>query len=557
NHTAHLNAREYDAESHEKAVNNILIGEGGADRLEGGQGDDILVGGEGFDTYVYRPGDGEDTIVDADGQGAIEIERDGVRQRVLLGVHHPHDPEGTYGSPHTGVSYSWSGQAGDDLKIQVAGSGTLTLKSYQPGALGIKLVSAAPLPSPKETLTGTPGDDFDDVTPGPYLGHSNISGGQVDFNVAEDGSILPQGKSLRAPYRVGGVTEGWDIEAIHGLEGDDNITGGPSTRLLDGGAGNDWIKADWVSLSVPADPEVNGMVLLGGEGNDEIWASRRSALDDWIVAGPDTLPAGSDHDQVFGHGGADVIFGGVGNDWLAGGNGARLEWLLAYPRPDGDDILIGGPDESAVPDHDHLLGGAGSDYLYGGAGNDVLYGDADGGLNRTTWWVGSDEDGRDEYVFGWSGELGQHPIPLLPYSNSSPDDPSHNTLVMRYELPAQHPEGATLEAGRDTLYGGKGQDELFGGAQEDLLEGGADDDKLYGEGGNDTLYGGDGADELWGDKSVEVYHEDMRLREGGSLAEGTAYRYLYRLHRDGPDVAGDDLLDGGSGDDILRGGGGA
>ncbi|MGH2360706.1 MAG: calcium-binding protein, partial [bacterium] len=107
------------------------------------------------------------------------------------------------------------------------------------------------------------------------------------------------------------------------------------------------------------------------------------------------------------------------------------------------------------------------------------------------------------------------------------------------------------------MYGGKGQDELFGGAQDDLLEGGADADKLYGEGGNDTLYGGDGADELWGDKSVEVYNEDMRLREGGSLAEGTAYRYIYRLHQDGPEVAGDDRLEGGPGNDFLRGGGGA
>ncbi|MGH2360707.1 MAG: hypothetical protein ACRDGM_09245, partial [bacterium] len=200
------------------------------------------VGGEGFDTYVYRPGDGEDAIVDGDGLGAIEIERDGVRQRVLLGVHHPHDPEGSYGSPHTGVSYSWSGQAGDDLKIQVAGSGTLTLKSYQPGALGIKLVSAAPLPSPKETLTGTPGDAFDDVTPGPYLGHSNLSGGQVDSNLAEYIWILAKGKSLRALYRVGSAIEGWDIEAIHGLEGADNVAGGPSTRLLDGGAGDDGSK---------------------------------------------------------------------------------------------------------------------------------------------------------------------------------------------------------------------------------------------------------------------------------------------------------------------------
>jgi len=38
NHAAHLNAREYDTEGQEKAANNILIGEGGADTLEVARG---------------------------------------------------------------------------------------------------------------------------------------------------------------------------------------------------------------------------------------------------------------------------------------------------------------------------------------------------------------------------------------------------------------------------------------------------------------------------------------------------------------------------------------
>jgi hypothetical protein len=50
----------------------ILLGDnsgfiGGSDRLEGGTGDDLLMGGIGADTFVFRTGDGSDTI------GALEV----------------------------------------------------------------------------------------------------------------------------------------------------------------------------------------------------------------------------------------------------------------------------------------------------------------------------------------------------------------------------------------------------------------------------------------------------------------------------------------------------
>ena len=44
--------------------NDTLIGGKGNDTLIGGKGDDILTGGLGADTFVFRPGDGHDTITD-------------------------------------------------------------------------------------------------------------------------------------------------------------------------------------------------------------------------------------------------------------------------------------------------------------------------------------------------------------------------------------------------------------------------------------------------------------------------------------------------------------
>lgn len=45
-------------------ANDKLYGNGSADTLWGGAGNDILYGGEGVDTFIYKPGDGKDTIMD-------------------------------------------------------------------------------------------------------------------------------------------------------------------------------------------------------------------------------------------------------------------------------------------------------------------------------------------------------------------------------------------------------------------------------------------------------------------------------------------------------------
>jgi trimeric autotransporter adhesin len=54
--------------------NDTLLGQAGADILKGGKGDDKLLGGAGADTYEFATGDGNDTIIDSDGQGDIKID---------------------------------------------------------------------------------------------------------------------------------------------------------------------------------------------------------------------------------------------------------------------------------------------------------------------------------------------------------------------------------------------------------------------------------------------------------------------------------------------------
>ena len=54
-----------------KEGNDYLEGNADDDTLTGGTGNDILVGGNGTDTYLFKAGDGWDTIIDSDGLGSI------------------------------------------------------------------------------------------------------------------------------------------------------------------------------------------------------------------------------------------------------------------------------------------------------------------------------------------------------------------------------------------------------------------------------------------------------------------------------------------------------
>jgi hypothetical protein len=60
----------------------VLVGLSGSDILEGGEGDDTLIGGTdndrllggvGTDTYVFKSGEGKDSITDSDGLGSIVV----------------------------------------------------------------------------------------------------------------------------------------------------------------------------------------------------------------------------------------------------------------------------------------------------------------------------------------------------------------------------------------------------------------------------------------------------------------------------------------------------
>ena len=94
--------------------------------------------------------------------------------------------------------------------------------------------------------------------------------------------------------------------------------------------------------------------MFGEGGDDKLYGG----------LGSDWLDGGDGVDEINGDGGDDKLYGGLGNDLLDGGDGVDR-----VNGGDGADTVKGGLGND-------IIGGAiGDDYLYGEGGDDKLYGD--------------------------------------------------------------------------------------------------------------------------------------------------------------------------------------
>ena len=111
--------------------------------------------------------------------------------------------------------------------------------------------------------------------------------------------------------------------AAAGTSGADDLAGGADDDVIFGQLGNDWIQGD-------------GSVLdEQGRTTVQVHVTRRS-VEDWAGVGTDG------NDWVEGNGGADIVFGGLGQDDLIGGSSSLYSLGSAAQRPDGGDVLFGG-----------------------------------------------------------------------------------------------------------------------------------------------------------------------------------------------------------------------
>jgi Ca2+-binding RTX toxin-like protein len=585
------------------------------DQLTGGTGNDILKGGKGNDTYLFKTGDGHDTIIDVDGLGQIKV-----NDIPLTGGTETTAGSGLWFSADKKFAYGLMPQSdGTKTLIIISGTDQITVKNFTSGNLGINLTGGAALP-PSAITSHTTGTPYSATPHEVITGDASISEYTA---VGNYGEVTGSGKLNGNDFDnrlVGGsgndLLKGWNgRDVLVGNDGMDQLYGGSEDDALYGGIGNDYLDggtgADVLAGGVGAD------ILIGGDGNDYLFGggSYIALSSDWSVTSTDSqhfsfnkftglYSLDGDGDDVISGGlGNDTASGGEGNDFLSGDDGD--DQLTGDSENDtlmggaGNDKLIGDGAESNSPDNyifpqfhgddyidggdgnDAISGDGGADQLYGGVGDDTITGDA---LNIPIEYQGADYldggdgndklygGGKDDTLFGGAGndflqgdviasEIGGIGNDFLDGGNG--DD----TLL-----------GG---GGADQLFGGDGADKLYGDSADtavadqgaDYMEGGAGNDSIEGLGGNDTMLGGDGDDSLFGGSGNDslLGGDGIDYLDGGSgedyLEGGIGNDTLYGgddkdilLGGDGDDVmhgdGGDDSLDGGIGADQLSGGDG-
>lgn len=563
-----------------------LRGEAGNDRILGLDGNDFVHGGAG-DNELYG-GDGDDFITTSESvpgngvlrDGANLVEGDAGNDIILAGS----GADRIFaGSGNDFVS------AGPGRDVVSGGDGHDTLfggagdDEIYGGDGDDRIVGGVDPARDKSDLASIDSSDRDVIYAG--AGFDTVHGGiDDDLIFGESGDdVLRGGSGVDTIYGAAGIDE------IYGDEGDDELYGDDDNDYISGGVGRDRIRGGRGDDRI--DGDADGDAMFGETGNDVISGGGGDDLidgaegDDELAgdAGADRIDGGAGHDQLFGHsragtgddGAADELNGGDGDDWASGGGGDDILYgeagIDSLHGNDGDDRiyagtgigdalfggrgndLIAGSDEGSVTDPDFsdlILFG---DVIFGGEGNDTIFSlggadfiSADDGDDRVDSGAGAD------FIRGGNGDD-------VLYAGVGYGD--------RIEGEAGDDMIYGADLGQDTLLGGAGNDRLFGqglddvlsgGDGDDELDGGAGTDQIFGETGNDTLHGGGGnGDVLEGGTGSDVLNgsdDGADIIRGGD-GRDTAYGFGGNDVLDGG--LDDDILDGGDGDDLLLGGAGS
>ena len=319
-----------DAESGEE-----LIGTSGSDRLEGLRGDDLLSGLNGADTYVFNRGDGRDAIEDNGSTSSTQIdviEINGYVAGEIIFQTSLSDPNNLL------ISFEGStdeilvvggidGSTADRIELVRLADGAewtysqmIALALENAGTTGDDGISGGSNP---EVLSGGLGNDF-------------LSGGDAsDLYIFNRGdgrdAIEDNGAADTDRLEIRGYTP---AEAILSREGTGG-TGGDDLRITFVGTDDEIILYNAIDGSY-------------GDGIEEI------AFDDgtvWTPAEIRTMLVEQDQtsgdDRINGFGYAETIEGGLGNDFLSGGDASDL---YIFNRGDGRDAI----EDNGAADTDRL-----------------------------------------------------------------------------------------------------------------------------------------------------------------------------------------------------------
>ena len=524
-----------------QTTNDLIVGRGGNDTLDGGDGtdflrgdagDDSLSGGAGNDTLAGNAGD--DTLSGGAGNDRFRFDASDSGTNVVAGGDGADDE----------INLLLDDAAG--TAVTVAASGTDVTIQTTTGATVQTITGDAAVE--RLGISGSSGNDT--LTVGDLaatgIGNRNL---RADL---EDGDDSFDGRDATTGMRV------------RGLGGDDTLRGGSGNDTLDGGNQNtgsgsgDVVSYDHLTSDLLADLS-NRFATSAESGTDTL-----DRLETVIGgAGNDTITGDASNNRLVGNAGNDSLTGGAGDDTLAGEAGNDV-----LDGGDGIDVIdfsaIGAEDLSiTVTDATVTTAAFGTDTLtsiegiFGGAGNDSLTGD--GNTNRMNGGAGNDTistAGGNDTIIGSTGNdsldagdgsdtidysaiTGGGVTVDLTAGTATVTGISDDTLV--------GVENVIGTAQSDNIFGDGADSRIEARAGDDFVDGGDGIDDILGEDGNDTLTGGDGADSLRGGFGQDSINGDngndfIQSEQDDDTVSGDA---------------GDDTISGGSGADLIDGGIGA
>ena len=479
------------------ALNNVITGNALNNILYGLAGNDTLNGGAGNDIYVFDPGFGTDSIIDASGTDRLDFSGFATNLNISLAA-------GTF-TQSTGNKVTWTGSTIENL---TTGSGNDTLT----GSVGIN------------ALTGGEGNDvyYIDTSTDQINEYDSEGTDSVFASVKYTLSNNVENLTLTGTVALAGtgnnlnniLTGSSGNDTLTGMDGDDTLIGGIGNDRLVGGLGNDVYFLD-STADVVSEATNQGTDTV----NIGLTYTLGSNVENLILTGTNSVNGfGNTLDNALtGNSGANSLSGSAGNDTLQG--------------------LAG---------NDSLDGGAGSDSLIGGLGNDLYTVDSTGDVI-----VENLSEGTDSVNASITYTLGSN-VENLTLTGTSALSGTGNELANQITGNAGN-NLLTGAAGNDTLTGGAGNDTLDGGLGNDSLVGGLGNDLYWVDSATDTILenAAEGTDTVQASVTYTLSANIEKLTlTGTSGINGTGNVSDNLLT--GNSV--NNILDGGAGNDTLIGG---
>ncbi|QFZ92390.2 calcium-binding protein [Synechococcus elongatus] len=320
-----------------------IIGSSNADTITGSSGNDSILGGSDNDVINYNlDAGGADSIDGGEGQDIVRIATTATQIRLTFT-----SSEVGNGNPNDG-SAAFPQDGGLAVRVQAEDvSDNLTGSIGRIDDEGVTFVADSATFDVRDISGTQRGNQFNVAVLGTQAADTfdfGLAAVNYYVNAGQDNDIVIGGSGndflvggLGADSLIGGAGDdgfigGAGNDTIVGGTGADNIDGGADNDLIDGDDGNDTINGG------TGDDTIRGLNnddrILGGEGNDVINGNQGNDFVDG-GSGNDTLNGGQESDSISGGDGNDIISGDRGADRLTGGADA--------------DIFVQGANSSVAP----------------------------------------------------------------------------------------------------------------------------------------------------------------------------------------------------------------